>query len=134
MVVYRQRPGGQSQFSALLEMERREGRFADLLGWMGEHLDQALTVDDLAARAAMSPRNFARRFAAETGVTPARAVERLRVEAARDQIETGPDPMDQIARRTGFGDVERMRQAFLRAFGQPPQALRRAARAGGQLR
>jgi transcriptional regulator GlxA family with amidase domain len=134
MVVYRQRPGGQSQFSAVLEMERREGRFAGLLGWMGEHLDQALTVDDLAARAAMSPRNFARRFVAETGVTPARAVERLRVEAARDQIESGPDPMDQIARRTGFGDVERMRQAFLRAFGQPPQALRRGARAGGQLR
>jgi transcriptional regulator GlxA family with amidase domain len=134
MVVYRQRPGGQSQFSAVLEMERREGRFAGLLGWMGEHLDQALTVDDLAARAAMSPRNFARRFVAETGVTPARAVERLRVEAAREQIETGADPMDQIALRTGFGDVERMRQAFLRAFGQPPQALRRAARAGGQSR
>jgi transcriptional regulator GlxA family with amidase domain len=129
MVVYRQRPGGQSQFSALLEMERREGRFAPLLGWIGENLDAPLTVDDLAARAAMSPRNFARRFAEETGVTPARAVERLRTEAARDWVETRLDPMDQIAERTGFGDVDRMRCAFLRAFGQPPQALRRAARA-----
>jgi transcriptional regulator GlxA family with amidase domain len=129
MVVYRQRPGGQSQFSALLEMERREGRFTALLGWMREHLDQTLTVDVLAAQAAMSPRNFARRFLEETGVTPARAVERLRTEVARGSVETSVDPMDRIAERTGFGDVERMRCAFLRAFGQPPQALRRAARA-----
>jgi len=131
MVVYRQRPGGQSQFSALLEMERRDGRFTALLVWMREHLDAALTVEALAAQAAMSPRNFARRFVEETGVTPARAVERLRVETARDWVETSLDPMDQVARRTGFGDVERMRCAFLRAFGQPPQALRRAARALG---
>jgi transcriptional regulator GlxA family with amidase domain len=129
MVVYRQRPGGQSQFSALLEMERRDGRFADLLDWVRERLGEPLTVDDLAARAAMSPRNFARRFVEETGVTPARAVERLRTEAAREAVETSLDPMDQIAQRIGFGDVERMRCAFLRAFGQPPQALRRAARA-----
>jgi transcriptional regulator GlxA family with amidase domain len=77
----------------------------------------------------MSPRNFARRFVEETGVTPARAVERLRTEAARNAVETSADPMEQIAEPTGFGDVERMRCAFLRAFGQPPQALRRAARA-----
>jgi transcriptional regulator GlxA family with amidase domain len=129
MVVYRQRPGGQSQFSALLDMERRDGRFSDLLGWIAEHLDHTLTVDELAARAAMSPRNFARRFVQETGVTPARAVERMRTESARDLVETSFDPMDRIAERSGFGDVERMRCAFLRAFGQPPQALRRAARA-----
>jgi transcriptional regulator GlxA family with amidase domain len=129
MVVYRQRPGGQSQFSALLEIERREGRFATLMGWMREHLDEALTVDALAAQAAMSPRNFARRFVEETGVTPARALERLRIDVAREQVERSPAPMDQIARGVGFGDVERMRCAFLRAFGQPPQALRRAARA-----
>jgi len=129
MVVYRQRPGGQSQFSALLEMERRDGRFGALMGWMREHLDDALTVDVLAAQAAMSPRNFARRFVEETGVTPARAVERLRTEVAREAVETSLDPMDRIARRAGFGDVERMRCAFVRTFGQPPQALRRAARA-----
>jgi transcriptional regulator GlxA family with amidase domain len=76
----------------------------------------------------MSPRNFARRFVEETGTTPARAIERLRVEAARAQVESGSEPIDQIARRSGFGDTERMRQAFVRAFGQPPQAMRRAAR------
>ena len=76
----------------------------------------------------MSPRNFARAFAAETGVTPAKAVERLRVEAARTRIEAGPEPIDRIAVSSGFGDAERMRRAFLRAFGQPPQSLRRAAR------
>ncbi len=77
----------------------------------------------------MSPRNFARRFVEETGVTPARAVERLRMEVAREAVESTLDPMDRIAQRVGFGDVERMRCAFLRAFGQPPQALRRVARA-----
>jgi transcriptional regulator GlxA family with amidase domain len=128
MVVYRRRPGGQSQFSALLEMERPDGRFADLLDWINLHLNAILTVDALATRSGMSPRNFARRFTQETGLTPAKAVERLRVEAARDLVETGHDPIDLIARRVGFGDLERMRCAFLRAFGQPPQALRRTAR------
>ncbi len=127
LVVYRRRPGGQSQFSALLEMERPEGRFGPLLGWARERLGEPLTVERLAGRAAMSPRNFARRFAEETGVTPARAVERLRVEAARERVEGGRAPVDAIAAETGFGDPERMRRAFLRAFGQPPQALRRAA-------
>ncbi len=128
LVVYRRRPGGQSQFSALLEMERPEGRFAALLGWARERLGESLSVERLAERARMSPRNFARRFAEETGVTPARAVERLRVEAARERVESDGGPIEAIAAETGFGDSERMRRAFLRAFGQPPQALRRAAR------
>jgi transcriptional regulator GlxA family with amidase domain len=129
LVVYRRRPGGQSQFSALLELDRPEGRFADLTGWMRERLGEPLGVERLAAQAAMSPRNFARAFVAETGVTPAKAVERLRVEAARERIEAGAEPVDRVAAAMGFGDPERMRRAFLRAFGQPPQALRRAARA-----
>jgi transcriptional regulator GlxA family with amidase domain len=129
LVVYRRRPGGQSQFSALLEMERPEGRFGSLLGWARERLGESLTVERLAERAAMSPRNFARRFAEETGVTPARAVERLRVEAARERVEGGRAPIEAIAGEIGFGDPERMRRAFLRAYGQPPQALRRAAAA-----
>ena len=129
LVVYRRRPGGQSQFSALLEMERPEGRFGPLLGWARERLGEPLTVERLAERAAMSPRNFARRFAEETGVTPARAVERLRVEAARERVEGGRAPIEAIAAEIGFGDSERMRRAFLRAYGQPPQALRRAAAA-----
>ena len=130
LVVYHRRPGGQSQFSALLEMDRPEGRFGGLMSWMRERLHEPLGVERLADRAAMSPRNFARAFAAETGVTPARAVERLRVEAARERIEAGPEPIEIIAQAAGFGEPERMRRAFLRAFGQPPQALRRSARAG----
>jgi transcriptional regulator GlxA family with amidase domain len=128
LVVYRRRPGGQSQFSALLEMERPDGRFGGLLGWMRENLGEPLTVEQLADRAAMSPRNFARAFAAETGVTPAKAVERLRVEAARHLVESANDPIDVIASRVGFADPERMRRAVIRGFGQPPQALRRNAR------
>jgi transcriptional regulator GlxA family with amidase domain len=129
LVVYRRRPGGQSQFSALLELERPDARFGGLLGWARERLSEPLGVERLADQAAMSPRHFARAFAAETGVTPAKAIERLRVEAARERIEAGPEPIDGIAAKVGFGDPERMRRAFLRAFGQPPQALRRAARA-----
>jgi transcriptional regulator GlxA family with amidase domain len=129
LVVYHRRPGGQSQFSALLEMDRPGGRFGALMAWARERLHEPLNVERLATQAAMSPRNFARAFAADTGVTPARAVERLRVELARERIEAGPEPIDRVAEAAGFGDPERMRRAFLRAFGQPPQALRRAARA-----
>jgi len=128
LVVYRRRPGGQSQFSALLELERPDARFGGLIGWARERLGEPLNVEQLAGQAAMSPRHFARAFAAETGVTPAKAIERLRVEAARARIEAGPEPIDRVATDVGFGDAERMRRAFLRAFGQPPQALRRAAR------
>jgi transcriptional regulator GlxA family with amidase domain len=85
-------------------------------------------VQRLADRVGMSPRHFARAFAAETGMTPAKAIERLRLEAFRDRIEDGSEPIEVVASRSGFGDPERMRRAFIRAFGQPPQALRRAAR------
>jgi transcriptional regulator GlxA family with amidase domain len=128
LVVYHRRPGGQSQFSALLELERPAGRFGEVLAWAREHLTDALTVDQLAARAAMSERNFARAFAAETGVTPAKAVERLRLDAARARLDAGEPSVELVARQTGFGDADRMRRAFVRAFGQPPQAFRRAAR------
>jgi transcriptional regulator GlxA family with amidase domain len=129
LVVYRQRPGGQSQFSALLDIERPDGKFSPLLSWARERLTENLTVERLAEQAGMSPRNFARRFQNETGITPARAVERLRIEVARDFVENTTDTIDLIATRAGFGDAERMRCAFVRAFGQPPQALRRSARA-----
>jgi transcriptional regulator GlxA family with amidase domain len=129
LVVHQRRPGGQSQFSGLLDLGGRSGRFDTLLAWMAENLSTQLTVEMLADQAAMSPRNFARAFVAETGVTPAKAVERLRLDAARTAVETGRAPLDQVAVETGFADPERMRRAFLRAFGQPPQALRRAARA-----
>ena len=129
LVVHQRRPGGQSQFSALVDLGGRTGRFGDLMDWIRAHLAEELTVETLAEQVAMSPRNFARTFTAETGTTPAKAVERLRLEAARTAVETGHAPVDRIAEAAGFGDPERMRRAFLRAFGLPPQALRRAARA-----
>jgi transcriptional regulator GlxA family with amidase domain len=130
LVVYHRRPGGQSQFSALLDVDRPGNRFSPLIAWARERLGERLTVARLADRAAMSPRHFARAFAAETGMTPAKAIERLRLEASRERVESGAEPIEQVAAHTGFGDPERMRRAYLRAFGQPPQALRRAARTG----
>jgi transcriptional regulator GlxA family with amidase domain len=129
LVVHQRRPGGQSQFSALTDIGGQGGRFDALLDWMAERLSEPLTVERLADQAAMSPRHFARAFAAAVGVTPAKAVERLRLEAARRDVETTAVPIDRVAEQTGFGDAERMRRAFLRNLGQPPQALRRAARA-----
>jgi transcriptional regulator GlxA family with amidase domain len=133
LVVYHRRPGGQSQFSALIEMDRQDGRFANLLEWMRSHLSEPLTVERLAVQAAMSPRHFSRAFTAETGLTPAKAVERLRLETARERVESSMDPIERIGVAAGFTDPERMRRAFVRAFGQPPQALRRAARGAGAL-
>ena len=128
LVVHHRRSGGQSQFSAMLELEPPAGRIKDALAFAREHLGERLSVNRLADVACISPRQFARLFVAETGETPARAIERLRVEAAAHRVETGYDPIEQIASDTGFGDLERMRRAFLRTYGQPPQALRRAAR------
>ncbi len=128
LVVHQRRPGGQSQFSDLLDMGGVHGRFADLMDWARERLGERLSVERLADQAAMSPRHFARAFTAETGTTPAKAIERLRLEAARTRVEASHEPIDRVAEAAGFGDPERMRRAFLRAFGQPPQALRRAAR------
>jgi transcriptional regulator GlxA family with amidase domain len=88
-----------------------------------------LSVDQLAEAAHLSPRQFSRAFHAETGQSPAKAVENLRVEAARLMMEQGRHPIDVVARETGFADRDRMRRAFLRAFGQPPQVIRRNARA-----
>jgi transcriptional regulator GlxA family with amidase domain len=128
LVVYHRRSGGQSQFSSLLELQAPTGRFGTLLGWVREHLDRRLTADDLADRAGMSVRHFTRAFIAETGISPSKAVERLRIEAAKAQVQTSAESIEQVAATTGFGDPERMRRAFIRAFGQPPQALRRASR------
>ncbi|WP_326541160.1 GlxA family transcriptional regulator [Pseudorhodoferax sp.] len=129
LVVYHRRPGGQSQFSALLDLQRPQGRFAALLDHVRGHLHQVHTVETLAEHVHMSPRHFARAFAAETGRTPARAVERLRVEAARAVLASGTHAVQQVARDCGFGQgpaaTERMRRAFVRLTGQPPTALRR---------
>ncbi|MCO5129182.1 MAG: GlxA family transcriptional regulator [Xanthobacteraceae bacterium] len=129
LVVYHRRAGGQSQFSSLIELKAPTGRFSELLGWARAHLDRSLTVECLADQAGMSSRHFARAFVAETGMTPSKAIERLRIEVARQAVQSGGEAIECVARRTGFGDPERMRRAFIRAFGQPPQALRRLARA-----
>jgi transcriptional regulator GlxA family with amidase domain len=130
LVLYHRRSGGQSQFSSLLELKAPRGRFGPLLSWAREHLDAPLTVEDLAEQAGMSSRHFARAFIAETGSTPSKAVERLRIEVARQRVQSSSEAIERVAQLTGFRDPERMRRAFIRAFGQPPQSLRRAARAG----
>ena len=130
LVLYHRRSGGQSQFSSLLELKAPSGRFGALLSWAREHLDAPLTVEDLAEQAGMSSRHFTRAFIAETGSTPSKAVERLRIEVARQRVQSSSEAIERVAQLTGFRDPERMRRAFIRAFGQPPQSLRRAARAG----
>ena len=130
LVLYHRRSGGQSQFSSLLELKAPNGRFGPLLAWAREHLEAPLTVEDLAERAGMSSRHFTRAFIAETGTTPSKAVERLRIEVARQRVQSSSEAIERVAETTGFRDPERMRRAFIRAFGQPPQSLRRAARAG----
>jgi transcriptional regulator GlxA family with amidase domain len=129
LVVYHRRPGGQSQFSALDSIAAESDRFDDVMRWARGQLGRPLTVERLAEQAGMSPRHFSRAFRAQTGLTPAKAVERLRLEVAHEQVQATPAPIEVIAVRSGFHDAKRMRRAFLRAFGQPPQALRRAARA-----
>jgi transcriptional regulator GlxA family with amidase domain len=128
LVVYHRRSGGQSQFSALLELEPKSDRIQQALSYAKRHLKKPLSVDELAGAANLSTRQFSRTFRVETGQSPARAVEVLRVEAARAMIEGSNHSIDVVARETGFADPERMRRAFLRAFGQPPQAIKRAAR------
>ena len=129
LVVYHRRTGGQSQFSTLLELDAKSDRIQKALAYARAHLHTPLTVPDLAEAASLSPRQFSRAFHAETGQSPAKAVENLRVEAARTLMEQSRHPIDVVARQTGFSDRDQMRRAFLRAFGQPPQVLRRAARA-----
>ena len=129
LVMHHRRAGGQSQHSELLELAPSSDRIQKAVIFAKAHLANPLTVDELAEVAALSPRQFARAFRAETGQTPAKAVEQMRLEAARLMIEETRHPMDQIARETGFVDIRRMREAFMRQYGQPPQALRRLAKA-----
>jgi transcriptional regulator GlxA family with amidase domain len=129
LVVYHRRSGGQSQFSQLLELKAPGGRFGPLLAWAREHLDAPLTVEDLAEQAGMSSRHFTRAFVAETRSTPSKAIERLRIEVARQRVQSSGEAIERVAQLTGFRDPNRMRRAFIRAFGQTPQSLRRAARA-----
>jgi transcriptional regulator GlxA family with amidase domain len=129
LVVYHRRAGGQSQFSALLDLQPKSDRIQLALAYAKRNLQMPLSVDLLAEAAHLGVRQFSRIFRAETGQSPAKAIENLRVESARLMMEQGRHPIDVVARETGFADRERMRRAFLRAFGQPPQTIRRNARA-----
>lgn len=127
LVVDHQRAGGQPQISALLSIEPKSDRIQDALRYARANLREALLVEDLARAARLGARQFSRAFRAETGTSPAKAVEALRLDRAKVMIEQSRHPIEVIAVETGFGDQERMRRAFLRVYGQPPQRLRHSA-------
>jgi len=128
LVVYHRRVGGQSQFSAMLEMEPVTDRVRRALHFAREHLQEPLPVERLAESVHVGARQFSRMFVRETGETPAKAVERLRAEAAHAHVTGSAQPIETIARQVGFASAERMRRAFVRLYGQPPQAVRRVTR------
>lgn len=127
LVVFLKRPGGQSQFSAQLELQTaaEQGEFESLLAWIDEHLDQDLSAQQLASRAGTSRRNFFRQFERATGTTPASYVEQRRVCLARRLLEHGDAPVDTIAQSCGFRRHDRMRQAFERQLGVTPSEYRK---------
>jgi transcriptional regulator GlxA family with amidase domain len=125
LVLFLRRPGGQSQFSAQLAVQASDRQpVRELLTWIVENPGADLSVEALARRVAMSPRNFARVFTREVGTTPARYVETVRVEAARRRLEESAHGVDAIAGACGFGTAETMRRAFLRTLRVPPSAYR----------
>jgi transcriptional regulator GlxA family with amidase domain len=128
LVVYYRRPGGQYQFSSLVDFDPGSDRIRRTLSFARENLAEDLSVERLAAIANLSVRQFGRAFAAATGMTPARAIERLRVEAARPLVEDGQRTFGDIARLVGFSDPDRLCQGFLRVHGHTPLELRRAGR------
>jgi len=126
LVLFLQRPGNQSQFSATLAAQQpRREPLRDVQRGVLEDVAASHSVEELAARAHMSPRHFARAFHAETGLTPARYVERVRLEAARQRLEDTAEPIGSVALSCGFGTAETMRRAFLRTLGVGPAEYRR---------
>ena len=128
LVMNQRRLGGQKQHSALLDMTPKSDRIESVLGHIRRNLRNPLTIEELADVANLSPRQFSRAFLAETGQSPAKAVEQLRLEAARFMIEQGRHTINVVAQETGFADRERMRRAFVRTYGVPADVLRRNAR------
>jgi transcriptional regulator GlxA family with amidase domain len=124
LVVFLKRPGGQAQFSAALALQAAEDTFGALHAWINEHLADDLSLSVLADRAGMSERSFSRHYAQATGQTPARAIERLRMEAARRLLSETRTPVKRIAQRCGFGSEETMRRSFLRLLTVTPQDYR----------
>lgn len=132
LVVYHRRVGGQSQFSEMLRMEPETDRVRRALHYAREHIGERLSVERLAESANLGARQFNRLFLRETGETPAKAVERLRTEAAHSQVTGTSASIETIARHVGFESAERMRRAFIRLYGQPPQAVRRIAKSAAE--
>ena len=124
LVVFLKRPGGQAQFSAALALQAAEDKFGALHDWINGHLGDDLSLSVLADQAGMSERSFSRHYAEATGQTPARAIERLRVEAARRLLSESRTPVKRIAQRCGFGSEETMRRSFLRLLAVTPQDYR----------
>lgn len=124
LVVFLRRPGGQAQFSAVLGFQAQNDTFDELHGWMAGHLAEDLSVPALARRTGMSERSLLRHYRAQMGVTPARAVEKMRVEAACQLLATTRDPIKRIARRCGFGSEETMRRSFFRQMAVAPHDYR----------
>lgn len=123
LVVFLKRPGGQSQFSTALSLQENDGRFDQLHAWIMENLSRPLPLAALAARVNMSSRSFSRHYRQVTGLTPARAIEDIRIETARRLLDEGQS-VARVSRRCGFGSEETMRRAFLRHFGTSPKAYR----------
>ena len=124
LVVFLKRPGGQAQFSAALSLQAAEDKFGALHDWINEHLADDISLPVLASHAGMSQRSFSRHYAEATGLTPGRAVERLRVEAARRLLSESRLPVKRISQRCGFGSEETMRRSFLRVLATTPQDYR----------
>ncbi|MBK3445162.1 GlxA family transcriptional regulator [Pseudomonas lactis] len=124
LVVFLKRPGGQSQFSVTLSLQKSDSRFAELHAWIADNLTLELSIATLAAQAGMSERSFVRHYRTETGQTPARAVELIRVENARRQLADSTTSIKRIAMQCGFGCEETLRRSFLRALSVTPQAYR----------
>ena len=125
LVVYLKRSGGQRQYSTPLRLQTRaRDRFATLVAWIPEHLDADLSVDALAARVRLSPRQFTRRFTALFGASPAHQIESLRLEAARDHLSGSRLPIAAIATSVGFAGGDVFRRAFDRRFGLSPSDYR----------
>jgi transcriptional regulator GlxA family with amidase domain len=124
LVVFLKRPGGQAQFSEALSLQSAEDQFGALHDWINRHLADDISLPRLASEAGMSERSFSRHYADATGLTPARAVERLRVEAARRMLSESRLPVKRISQRCGFGSEETMRRSFLRVLSATPQDYR----------
>ncbi|MBI9073960.1 MAG: DJ-1/PfpI family protein [Desulfatibacillum sp.] len=125
LVLYLKRPGTQSQFSVPLRAQEAAGeRFSSLHTWLTDNLDADISVEDMAAYSSMSERNFARVFKMQTGMTPGKYLETLRLDRAREIMVSGGESLEGIAQASGFGREERLRRAFYRRFGVTPSQYR----------